>query len=48
MFIFKDQVTGADTKTRLRTKKVIDWDATLGRLFLIIITVGIGLAVFAS
>lgn len=39
MFIHKDRITGADTKTKLRTKKVIDWDATLGTWFFVVIVI---------
>ncbi|GFE51116.1 hypothetical protein So717_28690 [Roseobacter cerasinus] len=39
MIIKKDQVTGADTKTRLRTKKVINWDATVGLWLLFVLAI---------
>lgn len=42
MFIKKDQYTGADTKTRFRSKKVIDWDATLTAWALVGVGVFVG------
>lgn len=35
MFIRKDQITGAKTKTDFKTRQVIDWDATLTMWFLV-------------
>ncbi len=37
MLIHKDQVTVAGTKTKLRAKKVVNWDATLTMWFVIVI-----------